>query len=352
MGTQVQSRRGTTSEHSAFTGAVGEVTVDTDKDVVVVHDGVVAGGVPMLRQDGANSALALGTAASPSLKFTGDINTGLYSPGADQVAISTGGTGRMFVDSTGRVLVNLSSARTNFDNGTGTAGFQLEGADDVYRRAAIISSVNGTGGAILTLNHQRSGAIGGNTILVDGDQIGTISFQGSDGSEFISAGRFTAEVDGTPTADSVPGRMVFYTTDPGASSATEKMRIAANGKVGVGTGTLSARFTVAGNTTSPYATLTDAATIAVDLSLSNNFQVTLGGDRVLGAPTNVTAGQSGVIRVVQDATGGRKLSYNTTWKFAGGTIPTLTTTANAIDLLAYHVESATRIAVLFVGDVK
>lgn len=52
-----------------------------------------------------------------------------------------------------------------------------------------------------------------------------------------------------------------------------------------------------------YVTLTDAATIATDLSLGNQFQVTLGGNRTLGAPTNVVAGQSGVIRVVQDGSG-------------------------------------------------
>ena len=46
MATRVQFRRGTTSEHSSFTGAVGEVTVDTDKKLVVVHDGSTAGGVP------------------------------------------------------------------------------------------------------------------------------------------------------------------------------------------------------------------------------------------------------------------------------------------------------------------
>lgn len=101
-----------------------------------------------------------------------------------------------------------------------------------------------------------------------------------------------------------------------------------------------------------YVTLTDAATIAVDLSLGNNFQVTLGGNRTLGAPTNVVAGQSGVIRVVQDGTGSRTLAYNSVYKFAGGTAPTLTTTASAVDLLAYHVESGTRIAVRFIGDVK
>ena len=101
-----------------------------------------------------------------------------------------------------------------------------------------------------------------------------------------------------------------------------------------------------------YVTLTDAATVAVDLSLGNNFQVTLAGNRTLGAPTNVVAGQSGVIRVIQDATGSRTLAYNSVYKFPGGTAPTLTTTASAVDLLAYHVESATRIAVRFIGDVK
>jgi len=91
--------------------------------------------------------------------------------------------------------------------------------------------------------------------------------------------------------------------------------------------------------------LTDAATIAVDLSLGNNFSVTLAGNRTLGAPTNVTAGQSGVIVVSQDTTGSRTLAFNSIFKFAGGSAPVLTTTASAVDVLAYYVESATRITV-------
>ena len=47
MAKKLQLRRGTTSQHSSFTGAVGEVTVDTDKKVVVVHDGSTAGGIPL-----------------------------------------------------------------------------------------------------------------------------------------------------------------------------------------------------------------------------------------------------------------------------------------------------------------
>ena len=101
MATQVQNRRGTTAEHSTFTGAVGELTVDTTKDVVVVHDGSTAGGFPMLRQDQAN----LPTSA-PS--------NGVYIPSSNNVAISTNGTGRLFVDSSGRLTSQgFSSYRGN-----------------------------------------------------------------------------------------------------------------------------------------------------------------------------------------------------------------------------------------------
>ena len=99
-------------------------------------------------------------------------------------------------------------------------------------------------------------------------------------------------------------------------------------------------------------TLTDAATIATDLADSNNFTVTLGATRILGNPTNAVAGQGGVIEVKQDATGTRLLTYGANWKFEGGTAPTLSTTASAVDLVAYQVLSATSIAAKLISDVK
>jgi hypothetical protein len=48
MPTQIQFRRGTTLEHNTFTGAVGELTVDTDRNTIVVHDGTTTGGTPLL----------------------------------------------------------------------------------------------------------------------------------------------------------------------------------------------------------------------------------------------------------------------------------------------------------------
>ena len=80
MATQVQLRGGTTSEHSSFTGAAREVTVDTDKDVVVVHDGSTAGGIP-LAKEASVLPLAGGT-------MTGTI-AGFTSTGIDDNATST-----------------------------------------------------------------------------------------------------------------------------------------------------------------------------------------------------------------------------------------------------------------------
>jgi len=56
---------------------------------------------------------ALGTALAPTVTFTGDTNTGLYSPGADQLALATGGTGRLFVDSSGKITINNADAYGN-----------------------------------------------------------------------------------------------------------------------------------------------------------------------------------------------------------------------------------------------
>ena len=111
MATQVQNRRGTTAQHSTFTGAVGEVTVDTDKETVVVHDGSTAGGAPLMREDGSNSALALGSASSPSLKW--DADTGIYSPGADQVAISTNSSERIRIGTNGEIGIGGANYGTN-----------------------------------------------------------------------------------------------------------------------------------------------------------------------------------------------------------------------------------------------
>lgn len=97
-------------------------------------------------------------------------------------------------------------------------------------------------------------------------------------------------------------------------------------------------------------TLTDGATITPDFALANNYTVTLGGNRTLANPTNLTAGQSGSIFVVQDGTGSRTLAYGSFWDFIGGTAPTLTTTANAVDRIDYVVRTTGSIHAVFTAN--
>lgn len=85
--------------------------------------------------------------------------------------------------------------------------------------------------------------------------------------------------------------------------------------------------------------LTDAATIALDLSLSNNYLVQLGGNRTLGMPTSVVAGQSGVITVLQDKTGSRTLAYAWPYVWANGLAGALSTPGCSEDQLVYDVKA-------------
>jgi len=98
--------------------------------------------------------------------------------------------------------------------------------------------------------------------------------------------------------------------------------------------------------------LTDGATITPDFAVANNFSVTLGGNRTLANPTNLTAGQSGCIWITQDGTGSRTLAYGSQWDFTGGTAPTLTTTAAAVDCLVYAVQSSTKITATLVTNLS
>jgi len=98
--------------------------------------------------------------------------------------------------------------------------------------------------------------------------------------------------------------------------------------------------------------LTDGATITPDFADSNNFSVTLGGNRTLANPTNLVAGQSGCIWITQDGTGSRTLAYGSYWDFTGGTAPTLTTTASAVDCLVYAVQSSTKITATLITNLS
>lgn len=92
---------------------------------------------------------------------------------------------------------------------------------------------------------------------------------------------------------------------------------------------------------SGYQTATDGATVTFDLGNGGyrKHKVTLGGARTL-AISNGIVGQVFIIDLIQDGTGSRTVTWFSTIKWAGGTLPTLTTTANKIDSFGFIVTSA------------
>jgi hypothetical protein len=139
---------------------------------------------------------------------------------------------RMRIDSSGRLLVGTTSARTKYLNTTAYGALMnLEGTSNSNRIVSFVHNDN-SGGPIFVLG--TSGAIGtpgSNTLVSSNTNFGMISFQGADGTELVEAARITAEVDGTPGANDMPGKLMFYTTADGASGPTERMRITNQGAI-------------------------------------------------------------------------------------------------------------------------
>jgi len=136
------------------------------------------------------------------------------------------------IDSSGRLLVGTSTARGNFFNSSGQeTNFQIEGTGYAGSSAAFVRNSNTSGASYLILGKTRGTAVGANTIVNASDDLGVISFQGSDGSELVQAAEIKAVVDGTPGANDMPGNLVFSTTADGASSPTERMTITSAGVV-------------------------------------------------------------------------------------------------------------------------
>jgi hypothetical protein len=276
-----------------------------------------------------------GAGSSTSFVFSHSSGTDIATPSSQTYSE------RARIDSSGRLLVGTSSARSNFFGTTLSAVTQTEGTGGAAGRGSlsVINNDVSNNPPYVLLGRSGAATLGSNAAVVSGSRLGTLTFHGADGTNFVEAATVAGEVDGTPGTNDMPGRLVFSTTADGASSPTERMRIAQNGVVTIQNGAVAV-----------IGTLTDGATITPDLAADCNFTVTLGGNRTIANPTNITAGQSGSIFIVQDATGGRTASWGSFWDFPGGTAPTLSTAANAVDRVDYIVRSSTSIHTVFTAN--
>ena len=247
-----QAVQGTTGTFSgAVSGTTGTFTGDVSIPDKIVHTGdthtairftgndtitLDTGGTSRVQITDATTDIGNDLSIADKIIHTGDTNTAIRFPSADAITAETAGSERIRIDSTGRVLIGDTTPRSH--DGGNNALLQL--SDNVSGRWARIASttyINSTIGGGIILAHSRNGTVGSHTIVQDDDKLGSVFFEGSDGSAFQRGAQIQAYVDGTPGSDDMPGRIEFSTTADGASSPTERLRIDSSGRVLIGTTT-------------------------------------------------------------------------------------------------------------------
>ena len=314
--------QGVITRHAIANGAVSaNVIIGTN---AITADLIAAGAV-------GGSELATG-AVSANTKIAAGVVTAH--------AIATGNVGKTELRSS-----DLLTANTQFNSGIITQHAIASGnvVTSTLNDGAVTADKI-AGGAISNVK-LATGAVGANTKIGSGvitavnlaaDSISNVHLQ-------------TASVTAAEIAAGAVGSSELAT---GAVSANTKMAADVVGARELRIGNVAAANGVFTHNTHTFrnaqrarieSVTVGAANVALDFANAQMFAITLGTNSNLNRPNNLTAGQSGTIFVVQDGTGSRTLSYSSVFDFVGGTAPTLTTTASAVDRIDYVVRSTSSI---------
>jgi len=258
----------------------------------------------------------------------------LYSFSDDSLRFSTASNERARIDSNGNLLVKISSARTNYRfNATSiTPLFQIESTGGNTAFGITRNSNTGNAGNIY-ISKSRGTTSGSNTIVQNGDRLGSLSFNGADGTDLVTAVRIESEVDGTPGTNDMPGRLVVLTTADGASNPTERLRITSGGNVGIGTSSPDEKLDVFGtvkcnNVRENVFTITWSSSFVLNPLNGGTQFVVLGGN---STPTQSGWNNGESITLHIDDGASRTITWTTlgvVW--TGGTAPTLATTGDTV----------------------
>ena len=189
-----------------------------------------------------------GVSIADSIFHTGDDNTAIRFPGNDTFTVETSGSEALRIDGSQRFLMGRTStaAVANRNSNIQLHSNDASEASITIRRFFVNTDDNAPPRLLLGRSGSNSDDF---TVVADDNILGEITFAGADGTDLrTEAANIRAEVDGTPGSNDMPGRLVF-TTNSGAASATERLRITSAGNIGIGTDDPNALLHVENNAT-------------------------------------------------------------------------------------------------------
>ena len=163
------------------------------------------------------------------IQHKGDTNTKIRFPSNDVISFETGGDERLRFHTDGKIFIGKD---TNRQTRLGASSFspEIQIESNTVASASITRFSDNDAPSRLILQKGR-GTIASPSAVQDGDAAGMIGFSCWDGDNFTNTARITSEVDGTPGDDDMPGNLIFYTTADGALSPTERFRITSTGRL-------------------------------------------------------------------------------------------------------------------------
>ena len=315
---------------------------DTTTGILKIRNSSNNGWVELLQLDG-TLTLEDGSNSTPGLAFRDDLNTGIFSSAADTFDISCGGTTRGSFSSSGLTVTGDVTATTfvgNVDAVDGDFDGTLEADAITVAGVALATVIAGT--TVMTATNANHISVADNESTNENNLIPFIE-------DASATGNVGLESDGDFTYNPSTGT-VTATLFSGTLSTAAQANVTSLGTL---TGlTVSGSVSLTGGAAANITALSDGSTITIDMATACHHSVTLGGNRTFAAPSNQAVGQSGSIFITQDGTGSRTASFNSAFKFAGGTAPTLSTAANAVDRIDYVIKASNVIHSVITLDVK
>lgn len=211
---------------------------------------------------------ASGTASAPGFSFLNDTNTGIYRVGEDQLGIATNGSFRLSITPTGNITVGTG---TEYALGGTTPRLQIHGTSADTSTLGITRWGENANPSYLMLGKSRGASIGTFGLVQNNDIISRILFVADNGSNLTSdAGVIECLMDGTPSSTSTPGVIRFKTTPAGSTSGNIRLTINSIGQ---------SLFTTANTASTPAISFISDPDTGIYSSAANQLSISTGGSR-------------------------------------------------------------------------